>query len=82
MATPRINVEISEELSARLTNVLSWGLRKRVFTIIAEDLCTILEGPDAAGYLAALLSRDMKAMRLYEKDGLNKNTGVNNVNDR
>jgi hypothetical protein len=71
---PRLSVEISPELQARLQKHIPWGLQSHIVRAILEQLATLLEEKPALRdvALAALISGDMTIvdlLRRIKKDG-------------
>ncbi len=71
---PRLSVEISTELQARLQKHIPWGLQSHIVRAILEQLATLLEEKPALRdvALAALISGDMTIvdlLRRIKKDG-------------
>ena len=63
---PRINVDLTEEQSSRIRELIPWGYMSRVYSIIVDDLIEIMEvGGENA--LAMLLARRLK-LGAYLKD--------------
>lgn len=71
---PRLSVEISEELQARLQKHIPWGLQSHIVRAILEQLVSLFEEKPALRDLAiaAFISGDMTIidiMRRIKKDG-------------
>ena len=63
---PRINVDMTEEQSNKIRELIPWGYMSRVYSIIVDDLIAIMEvGVENA--LAMLLARRLK-LGAYLKD--------------
>jgi len=55
----KVNVEISEELRTKLTEVLPHGTRKAVVTMMLWDLVRLLEGENRKEAVGAILAEAM-----------------------
>lgn len=55
---PRLSVEISEETSHRMQNLIPWGLRSKAMTILLEDLLDLIETHGNI-VLATILNRQL-----------------------
>jgi hypothetical protein len=58
--TPRMTVEITEDLQRRMVNTIPWGMRSKVMAILLED---VLDMVDLHGgiVLAAVINRGLGA---------------------
>lgn len=55
---PRLSVEITVEQKEALDRLVPWGTRRRVFSVIVDDLISILE--KSPYVLGAIIARDIK----------------------
>jgi hypothetical protein len=56
---PRLSVEITEEQARQLRDLIPWGSRKQLFSIIVEDVIRLLR-EHGTTYIAAVLARQLK----------------------
>lgn len=65
---PRLSVEISEETQQRLANLIPWGLKSKVMSILLEDILDLVEAHGNI-VLAAIIDRTLSARHIVK--GLN-----------
>jgi hypothetical protein len=56
---PRLSVEITAEQARQLRDLIPWGSRKQLFSIIVEDVIRLLR-THGTTYIAAVLARQLK----------------------
>ena len=56
---PRLSVEITDEQARQLRDLIPWGSRKQLFSIIVEDVIRLLRAHGTT-YIAAVLARQLK----------------------
>ena len=56
---PRLSVEITDEQARQLRDLIPWGSRKQLFSIIVEDVIRLLR-LHGTTYIAAVLARQLK----------------------
>lgn len=69
---PRLSVEISQAQQQKLQQYLDYGMQKRVFSIVVDDVIKMIE-KHREKFLAAVLSRninfeDYSSLEMEEKD--------------
>ena len=65
---PRLSIDITEAQSAALYKHLSWGEKKRLFTIVIDDLITAFDKYGADKIIGAMKAREINAMNLIKFD--------------
>ncbi len=64
--TPRLSVEITEELYKRMTNSIPWGLKSRVMSILLEDVLDLIDTHGEI-VLAAIINRSIGAKHVVRE---------------
>ena len=59
---PRLSIEITEEQSAKLYNLIPWGLKKELFSALIDGVIELFETPGVTtgDVLGALIDRRLK----------------------
>lgn len=65
---PRLSIDLSQEHADKLYKYLSWGEKKRLFTIIIEDLITAFETHGAGRVIGAMKAREIELFDLVKMD--------------
>jgi len=63
---PRLSVEITQEQSDKLYRYLEWGERRRVFSIMIDDLIKAFETFGAGKVIGALKSREVNTFDIVK----------------
>ena len=69
-APPRLSIEIEDHQKEKLDEYIPWGVRRRIFSVIIDDLITILEDEETRRIvLGGLLTRNIKLTDFLQVKG-------------
>jgi hypothetical protein len=68
--SPRLSVDLPEDLYFRFINAIPWGLRSKIMIVLLEDLLNLIDEHGSI-VIPAVLERAIKVQQVVK--GLNKN---------